>query len=275
MSLSKIFKIEFLCGIIFLSFPIRSLFVPPSPLVMDIASVVYLILFLAYLNYAYRKYKKEDAVERLVLQVGSVLSIVILTVVTLSYYFFEVHIRTYADEPLKKYWPFFVVPSYLLLHSTIVFILLNFAPAKNRIKNLEKSFIDIFNSDTYIEIKQGFFLLIILLGLVFLIFDYWQIQRRNLFVFFPVIFMLIYVYDYKSKVKGKLKRPFDEREKYYLYKTASIATFFFIISLCALFAIKDIKLLNYPINDMWGVFVFPMFLFIWGIVGLIITYKAS
>jgi len=119
--------------------------------------------------------------------------------------------------------------------------------------------------------NKSFFGVICMIGIFFLFFAYYQILIGRLFVFLTPILIGAQYYDYRDKVKNKVKREFDEREKFLLFKTLGLAGLIFIIVFSILFYLKDILVLGHPINEFWGILIFPFFLFSWGIVGLIVV----
>ena len=91
----------------------------------------------------------------------------------------------------------------------------------------------------YIDWKQIFImeqnswlsLTLTVIGIFFLLFAYYQILIRTSFVFLTPILIGAQYYDYRDKVKNKVKREFDEREKFLLFKTLGLAGLIFITAL--------------------------------------------
>ncbi len=273
MTLNKIFYFEFISGILFLSFPILCFFIHISSIALNIAYVIYILIFLFYVNFFQKEKHNKNGNNWGIVNVAWAISGIIPLTLTALTFVYGSKIRIYTGESFKQYLPLYFVSLWLLFHSILSVLLLNLGWAENGITGFRKSIIELFNSDSYIEIKRSFFILIIFIGIFFVGFDYYQILTGRLFTVIPPLIMIAYVYDYKSKIKNKQKRKFDEREKNFLFQTISIATFFFIILLSVLFMIKDVKLLGHLLNEMWGIIIFPLFLILWGFIGLVMLRK--
>jgi len=275
MNLKKIFFIELLSGIIFMSFPVLCFFIHITTIVLDIAYVVYFLVFIFFVNFFQRKKQTQNEKNWAIWKVVLVLSAIIPLVLLALGFFYGNNIKTYTGESFKQYLPIYLIPLWILLHSIFGLIFLNLGWAEKDISNFRKSIINLFNSDSYIEIKRSFFILIIAIGIFFFGFAYFQILEGSLYTFIYPLLLIVYVYDYKSKTKSKQKRKFNEREKYFLYKTLSIATFFLFILLSILFMLGNDKLFGHLLNELWGMLVFPLFFILWGIIGLVILKKEA
>jgi len=271
MNLTKLFIIEIACGILLLSFFIICLFIPATQLTMIVLSIANFLLLLPASIYIDRKLPIQYKGEELVLKISWIIPAIILLLVTILFFTLGNNLKTFSGELLQKYLMFFLVPLYILLHSTLGIVLINIKLIKNKIKNHKKSLNEVFNSDSYIEMNKSFFGVICLIGIFFLLFAYYQILIRTSFVFLTPILIGAQYYDYRDKVKNKVKREFDEREKFLLFKTLGLAGLIFITALSILFYLNDIIVFGHKINDLWGVLIFPLFLLSWGIVGLIIV----
>jgi hypothetical protein len=275
MSLKKIFFIELLSGIIFMSFPVLCFFIHITTVVLDIAYVIYFLVFMFFVNFFERKKQTKDEKDWAICRVAFGLSAILPFVLLILGFFFGNNFKTHTGQSFMQFLPIFLIPFWLLLHSILGLNMLNLGWAENDITKFRKSIIELFNSDSYLEIKQSFFILMIVVGIFFLGFAYFQIHVGRLFTFLYPIVMIIYVYDYKSKTRNKKKRKFNEREKYFLYKTISIATFFLFVLLFILFWLGNVKLFGHLLNEMWGMLVFPLFFSLWGVTGLVMLKKKS
>jgi len=271
MNLTKFFIIEIACGILLLSFFIICLFIPASHLILIVVGIVNVILVLNPVTYIYRKKQDLHKEEILFLEISLTISSIIFLIVMVLFLTLGSNLKTFSGELLHKYLPFFLAPLFILLRSTLGIFLTNIEFIKNKIKNHKKSLNEVFNSDSYIEMNKSFFGLICLSGIFFLFFAYYQILIKTSFVFLTPLLIGGQYYDYRDKVKNKVKREFDEREKFLLFKTLSFAGLIFIIALSILFYLNDIIIFGYKINILWGVLILPLFLLSWGIVGLIIV----
>ncbi|MCX6174908.1 MAG: hypothetical protein NTZ27_09175 [Ignavibacteriales bacterium] len=271
MNLTKFFVVEIVCGILLLSFFITCLFIPANHFIMIVVGIANVILVLNPVTYIYRKKQDLHKEEILVLEISLTISSIIFLIVMVLFLTLGSNLKTFSGELLQKYLPFFLAPLFILLRSTLGIFLTNIEFIKNKIKNHKKSLNEVFNSDSYIEMNKSFFGLIFLIGIFFFFFAYYQVIIGRSFVFLTPILIGGQYYDYRSKIKNKLKREFDEREKFLLFKTLSFAGLIFIIALSILFYLNDIIIFGYKINVIWGVLIFPLFLLSWGIVGLIIV----
>jgi len=87
--------------------------------------------------------------------------------------------------------------------------------------------------------------------------------------------VLMWYISYKSRMQMKSKKDFDERAQYLAYKTLSISSFVFICALMILADLRYEKIFGNEIRDVFGYILLPLFLVIWGTVGLIILAKES
>ncbi len=273
MNLKKIFFIELLSGIIFMIFPVICFFIHITTVVLDIAYAIYFLVFMFFVNFFQRKKQTQNEMNWAIWKVALGLSAILPLVFLILGFFYGNNIKTYTGQSFKQFLPIYLIPLWLLLHSIFGLIMFNLGWAENGISNFRKSIINLFNSDSYIEIKRSFFILIIVIGIFFFGFAYYQILEGSLYTFVYPLLLIVYVYDYKSKTKNKQKRKFNEREKYFLYKTISIATFFLFILLSILFMLGKDKLFGHLLNEMWGMLVFPLFFSLWGIIGLVMLKK--
>lgn len=273
MKIKRIFHIELISGILLLGFPILCFFINISTIIVQIACVIYILLFIFYLDFFRRKKQNQNEKKWEIVNVAWALSAIIPLILTVLIFIYGSKIKTYTGEQFKLYLPLYIVPIWLIFHSLSGLLLLNSGWAEIGLSDIRKTIIELFNTDSYFEIRKSFFVLIIIVGIFFFGFAYYQILSNKLFTFIYPLLMIIQVYDYKSKIKHKQKRKFDEREKYFLFKTISISSFFFFILLFVIFRLGDDKLFGHLINEMWGTMIFPLFLTIWGITGLVMLKK--
>jgi hypothetical protein len=275
MNLKKIFFIELISGIIFMSFPVLCFFIHISTLVLDIAYVIYFLVFMFFVNFFEREKQTQNEKDWAICKVAFGLSSILPLALLIIGFFFGNDIKTHTGQSFMQFLPIFLIPLWLLLHSILGLNMLNLGWAENDITKFRKSIFELFNSDSYIEIKRSFFILNIAVGIFFLGFAYFQIREGRLFTFLYPLLLIVYVYDYKSKTRNKKKRKFNEREQNFLYKTISIATFFLFILLFILFWLGNLKLFGHLLNEMWGMLVFPLFFSLWGVIGLVMLKKKS
>ena len=273
MNLKKIFYYEQVSGLLLLGFPILCYFVIISETILYTADVLFILFFLIAVNF-FQGRKQNHAEEKWeVINIAWAISGVIAAALLGLEFIYGDKLRTYSGESIKQYLTISIIPLWLIFHSIAGLILLSSGWAEKSISDFRKSIIEFYNSDSYVPINKSFFVLIILIGIFFIGFDYYQFLINRLLTIVIPLVMIVQVYDYKSKVKNKQKRKFDEQERSLLYKTISIATYFFIILLSIVYMVGKDKLFGHTINEMWGMFIFPLFFILWGVIGLVMLKK--
>lgn len=89
----------------------------------------------------------------------------------------------------------------------------------------------------------------------------------------PLIVLLFI--SIRTRKQMKSKRDFDERAQYLAYKIFTITSVVFLFLLLVLADFRYTKLVGYEIRDLFGIIIIPLFMIIYGIVGMIIISKES
>lgn len=273
MKLKKLFIIEFVVGVMYSIFLLISYFFFPGLAGNSIVFNLIYLFFLLYSSAIGQGNKLLSGIEKVLfikaVKIGACISLLFL-------FFCLMNIKN-INHANAAYIFSTVVAIFFLLRSSSGLILLKRQRTPEDIISIADSADQQDDPPAkFLIINRTLFSSILIGGIIILVIELLFLKQGSNAVetlAIPACLIGYIVFTFFTRHIFSKKTVLDEREKYLIFKITSFASFLFLIFCLVLFAIKDYVLFSYLINAMWGLLLVPLFMVLWGSLGLIVLAR--